>query len=190
MYGEFVTLAARTAAQPRRASFGQPIPGAGALDPYWWDYVSLEQIEYLDSRVEHLNTDVVDYDLPDPPNPVTEPEAYNAWDARRVWFSGFKWDWTSFYTGWNQWVEKVSGNVAYRLGSERVAEYDNFRGQYNELRRRWRAELGEQATQAGEAKPEAGRPPRQSPVSEVTSTIKLAALAVIVVAGVWAFKGK
>lgn len=191
MYGDFVSLA--VARHARGARFGQFTPGLPPpLDPYWWDYVSLEQIEYLDARVEHLNTDVVDYDLPDAPNPLTEPEAYNAWDARRVWLTSFRWDWTTFYTSWNQWAMDASSSPIRRIGSENLAEYDNFRSRYNELRRQWRAELGTGATQASEAQPEAGKPAGskgKGAVSEAMSTIQLASLAVVAVAAVWLLKG-
>jgi len=197
MYGDFVTLAARSAASQqadryglfvqaasfgRRVRFGQ-IPGAGVLDPYWWDYVSLSDLEYLDSRVEHLNTDVVSYRLPPAPNPVTEPDAYVAWSERDAWLRGFRWDWSSFYTLWNQWLGELAGNPLRRMGTDAQAKYDEYRSQYNELLRRFKERVGTKATSASKAESEQKREAEGG--EDVTGAIKFASVAVIAIAAVW-----
>jgi hypothetical protein len=165
----------------RGASFGL-IPGAGVFDPTLWDYVPQEHVEHLDGRVEHLHTDIMDKRMGEPPDPQIDPGGYAAYLQRAEWFSGFKWEWTSFYTRWNQWVASHT-NVVWRWGEKAVAEFDEFTRRYNELRRQYIEHFGKAATSASSAHTAIERKDKSG--TDITGAVKYASLAVIAIAAAY-----
>lgn len=99
------------------------VSGFGAQAAVPW-----AEVDSLDARVRQLSSDA-----------KNQPATTGEWAAWSV-------DWGALLVAWSVWTEQAAQNVPPLApkgvyGDEHVAEFDRFKGRFNELRRRF-LELG------------------------------------------------
>lgn len=158
------TRAARRRAH-RRVAFGQVV----------WPHVSVEELDDLDAKMRHLNTDIVALSAGLMP-PITDGDAWAVWWTRSREIASFQWDWSPFYIGWAEWRDDHYGEIS-RTGDGVRQEFDNLIAGYNERLRDFKQRFGEDATTVTPTTP-AGKAAAKS-WGDITSVLKLAIVGAI-----------
>lgn len=171
-----------------RAHFGEEKIGPGGVVEF---FVSMDDINLLTERMAQLNTDVIDFRIPELTcEPGTEgclaEDFLNQFYLQRE-LNAFKWRWTAFYVAWLEWVDDHYNHLS-RLGAEPVQEFEQYQRNYNELLRQYNADFARHGATTEAPKYDAIGPGRDATVKQVTDTLSLIAFAVVAVAGVVALR--
>lgn len=155
----------RRARPVARSAFGQIIA----------PYVSVAEIDDLDAKMRHLNTDVVSLSAGEAPS-ILMGEAWSAWWKRSREIGDFQWSWASFYTAWGQWRDDHYGEWS-RTGDDVRQEFDNTIAGFNERLRDFKARFGAEATTVTTTTP-AGKAAAKT-LGDIADVLKLAIVAIV-----------
>lgn len=158
--------------------FGQP-GGLGDL-PGFAHVTTVEAITDLNTRIVHLQTDIMALSIPEPVDPTTADQ--QAHIGKHLELTGFQSGYTGFKSRWDVWRREHTSWLS-RVGDEPMRAFEDFRTEYNEWLRRFKQSFGSDKTQA---KPRTrDKPP--DPLRAVQTTVNLVSLAVIGAVAVYAY---
>jgi len=163
-----VSASRRRRARPpaTRSAFGQIIA----------PYVSVAELDDLDQKMRHLNTDVLGLSAGEAPSILQGADEWTTWWQRSRDIADWQWSWSSFYTAWGQWRDDHYGEWS-RTGDSVRQEFDNTIAGFNERLRDFKQRFGAETTTVTTTTP-AGKAASKT-LDDIGAIIKLAIVAML-----------
>lgn len=164
-----MTLVKNFVANCERHQLGVSDDAIGII-PFMVPYVSLDDIQELDTQINTLNSDILALPIPLRENYATHEEYLKDWD-KNFQIRRF----TTFNSEWKQWVFTHRSLLA-RSGDDAVGEFESYKSQYNAWLQRYNSLFPSTPSAATKVKEE-------KKGNDITGAVKFASVAAIAVVG-------